>query len=793
MITLPTEYSSHVNRACTDGEVGYAIKIAYNTGSTTLFTSVQLGPEQSSVTWGVTKYATVAGVSEIVSQINPFDCSYAVSNVSFTLTDGIIGDSLGQNRTLADVLDFPTRNYVNRAVLIYKFVKTSDLVAIADAFLVFTGVVIDIKYDVENALYKFDCVQSGELLHKDLPQTVVTKEAYPNAAPEAIGARLPILYGGFYTLNTSGGTGRYDAANGNWNLAPSVCTDAADGEFVFADHAIDSFDSGYVGYAFPELRSYGLAVKSDNGTAPSVATTDPATMTLPKPAGFQFLETDSVVVIPRAKGAKSDVSDISNVVDSTYGTVTTVGDAGAVKYLTTRIADNASGGAFPLTAVDADVTLAVYVNAYTGGGAGYYLTVWNPYNSTEELSSLLTTTGYKTLPFGVTTTLDRTDRDGGAIADDAQWTWDELSRYEFGVKTSAGATADVDFVCLLLGNIVISGTQSVIERVPVIDFEGDERRPVVIGEARRVVAQQKVSGQSQYYAANIGGREFGSWIDDGGRANSFNAGSAVGLSAFQIESILRDELGVATGAIDTASIDAITEADLPAYVFSLTQPVYSRSLIRELSYFSRMVTYQTADGVWRVFFVPDTPSTSDADLDFHSLRFTGFYWSSQDWLLNDVTMNYAVDYSTGAYQRTSNAADATSKGDGATGLNRTAQLIADCPYIRYNSASGATNYADAWTDFMVAQWKDQHLMIDFELLDLSLEGLQEGDVVTFVNVPGASNTAGVYSLNPYNMGAGSADDCMSSFTSPRSKYFLITSCRRGLDKVSYTAFNLHIL
>lgn len=51
------------------------------------------------------------------------------------------------------------------------------------------------------------------------------------------------------------------------------------------------------------------------------------------------------------------------------------------------------------------------------------------------------------------------------------------------------------------------------------------------------------------------GREFGSWIDEGGRSNIFDEGDMIENPAYIIESILRDEMGLSASDIDVTSFD----------------------------------------------------------------------------------------------------------------------------------------------------------------------------------------------------------------------------------------------
>ena len=74
-------------------------------------------------------------------------------------------------------------------------------------------------------------------------------------------------------------------------------------------------------------------------------------------------------------------------------------------------------------------------------------------------------------------------------------------------------------------------------------------------------------------------------------------------------------------------------------------------------------------------------------------------------------------------------------------------------------------------------------MIEFDIMNPAYFYAEEGDVVSFDNV--TQNLGGI--------GAGSAGDYWSSFTSPATAYWLIYSIVPQLDRVSCKAIQLHTL
>jgi hypothetical protein len=160
-----------------------------------------------------------------------------------------------------------------------------------------------------------------------------------------------------------------------------------------------------------------------------------------------------------------------------------------------------------------------------------------------------------------------------------------------------------------------------------------------------------------------------------------------------------------------------------------------------------------------------------------------------------LRVNYHYDYARGNFTKNYDLTDSTSQGTTVDGENRVAKVELNCPYYRHHSDS-SPNAVQNFAIYFQANWKDPHVLVDFDLLDISLWGLQEGDTVTFNDFGSSRDADGtLIPYNPMNLGQGSATDSWSSFNAPRTKYFLIIKCQRSLEagKVSYTAMQLHDL
>ncbi len=104
------------------------------------------------------------------------------------------------------------------------------------------------------------------------------------------------------------------------------------------------------------------------------------------------------------------------------------------------------------------------------------------------------------------------------------------------------------------------------------------------------------------------GREYGSWIDGGGRSNSLNAGDPIKEPVFQVESILRDELGLTNNEIDIGSFDDVhttvnsTKGSVASSKISLPtgSKAFSKDLIESLGFEWGFFMFRTHEGKMKV-------------------------------------------------------------------------------------------------------------------------------------------------------------------------------------------------
>ena len=97
----------------------------------------------------------------------------------------------------------------------------------------------------------------------------------------------------------------------------------------------------------------------------------------------------------------------------------------------------------------------------------------------------------------------------------------------------------------------------------------------------------------------VQGREYGSWIDNVGRSNSFSAGQVIERPVFQVESILRDELGMTNTNIDQNSFDAAHSsvgANVSHIAIRAGSALNSKDLVEKVCYEHGFFLFRTHEG-----------------------------------------------------------------------------------------------------------------------------------------------------------------------------------------------------
>jgi hypothetical protein len=447
-----------------------------------------------------------------------------------------------------------------------------------------------------------------------------------------------------------------------------------------------------------------------------------------------------------------------------------------------------------------DIVLWVNVSATTGSPTYKLCILTNILSDEDRSASLSTSSGWYS--YGVGNFMHRSEKDGTPITNTDKWTFEELSRYEYGIKCeTSGDSVSMRAFCIEVKTPTVSSVPDILVYTKnSADYSGGRVVPPNVGDfgiqhpnnyyqqfyisSADLNSYKSIIARSPVFA-EIKGRKFSSWIDDVGRSNTKSSGDLITESNFQIESLLRDELGFTNSDIVVSDFDS-AESGRVNTRFSLYKKVDAYDLISELSSNTNSITFPSSGGYWRHIEIPIDPNgdaSYDAVFDWSEIRINNLFFSSQEKLCNKLKARYHFDYGPLAYMKEYEVEDSGSQGTGVNGYNHTFDREVVYPYFRFDSTNGATNYAIDAANTYISIWKREHAILSFDLLNHKKFAIEEGDIVKFSN----------FEMNIGSIGAGSSGDYWSSLYTPASNYWIILDRTPLSDVVSYVAFNLHQL
>lgn len=235
----------------------------------------------------------------------------------------------------------------------------------------------------------------------------------------------------------------------------------------------------------------------------------------------------------------------------------------------------------------------------------------------------------------------------------------------------------------------------------------------------------RLDNESIRIFVDVDGRKYGSWIDAGGRSNSYDENDLIENPAFIIEDILRRDLSVATADIDVASFDAAsTELASWKQTFRVSETVNSLSLIKEICKQAKLVYFLSDEGQARLWVFKSSYSSDDIlynhDIKMGSLKLA---YTTMGEFCNDVDVNYKKHAGTDRYQETAECSDSTSQ----TTYNITIDKTVNADKI--DDSATAALLADHFTDSSTGFWNDIRPILSFTCAHWEYIHWEKGDII----------------------------------------------------------------
>ncbi len=227
--------------------------------------------------------------------------------------------------------------------------------------------------------------------------------------------------------------------------------------------------------------------------------------------------------------------------------------------------------------------------------------------------------------------------------------------------------------------------------------------------------------------AECEGRKFGSWIDEGGRSNSYNEGDLIENPAHIVESILRDELSLTASDVDVASFDSVG-GDLSSWdmAMAINTPIRTDNLFAKIGFQSKTHTFFDSQGTAKIGILDDTGTSNDDSFGKDDVKQGKIFLIQGDMkqLINSVDVLWApeiLDPESG-YQKNSSATNSGSITEYSITKHRTLQA----DYILDDTVAG--NFSDHFVD-SGGYWKDLQEIIDATKAHWKFIYLEIGDII----------------------------------------------------------------
>lgn len=330
---------------------------------------------------------------------------------------------------------------------------------------------------------------------------------------------------------------------------------------------------------------------------------------------------------------------------------------------------------------------------------------------------------------------------------------DTVSQYGTQTATKAGIETDVRF--LFTKNTADVGRGSIYEIYKRIEYT-----PVNQTEMDVFISCK--------------GLEYDTWIDSRtGHADNNASGDVIENAAGVLESILRDQMGLATADIDEAAFNTLsTPMATYSTVLSIKENTSTKDILQNVLKHCKSYLWKSPGRKWTCTYIADTYSSSDAVINYDEI--TDFRISQSP--LSELSTNVIVKYEKSeSNDQNQIKATGTAASNNQTFYNITEDqgtLVIEAETIK-DSTAGAD-----LQDFEQKNRKLLHNIVSGKI-DKQYLSLDIGDVIEFSNMP--------FSI--------SGEDITSNQTRVSQtvyKYFMIYAVERS-DMLEFSAIQLHNL
>lgn len=619
--------------------------------------------------------AVVVDFGTLSQKIDLFKKVSSISNVKLKLVNApysVATDGTG-SVCLSDVL--AADNIFNAAVEIYFWYE--GLIDIADCLKLFDGLAQPMTKVTPETL-ELNIFDNSVFYHRTVPTDLIDEATFPASPIQARGKYIPLVYGTF-SKNDSGYVGGLVEAY--WIEGDTV---------IVADHVCASVGAVWVFDPnvgkLAKIDSGGWTANLDNGGRTTIAIE----------AGTKC----SVYIYPTEYVAPDDsyyadypFVDPENSVDRADGTDLSI-----------------TSPALILDNTECNANMRYHFNESMGDGGDWdavFAEIWYDTLAPGEITIL----SWLWEGTSQQASLNMETTDGG----DAWNSMDITS----GVATDSLTWADL---------CVTDGTDNRLSILAALSVSGGETIVAVVDQVRYRIDYFPPINISTRIFVECTGRKFGSWIDEGGRSNSYNENDLIENPAHIIESVLRDELGLSASDVDVASFDSVG-GDLSSWdiAANIGSQIRSDLLFARIGFQSKTHTFFDSQGTAKIGILDDSGTSSDESFgkdDIERRKEIKISQGDIKQLINSVDVLWTPEIPDGEFGFQRNSSDTNSSSITTHRITKHKTLKA---YYIYNDT-----VAGNFSDHFVASggyWKDLQEILEVTMANWEYIYLEIGDII----------------------------------------------------------------
>lgn len=633
-------------------------------------------------------YPMLMGHSKLRELADMYGRRFSVSDVTVTLSNRpYYPVSGGRPKRASDLVGGANGG----SLRIYQMAG-SDITDIADCMLIFDGVIITCpSYDRRKVTVR--AVDKGKMLNIILPVNTIG-DKYPDAPETSLVAPIPIVWGDFATADL------YDLDGDGTGLARAIESEQVSSPYyILADHEVGAIVACHWDIGGPGvIVSPRGSVVNPGGATPAQVRANPYFGSLT----FKLSSSLPGIYIDESKLA----TDPGNLHDDD--------DFTKARWKDNLFDDGDVAYGLGLWSFEAErfVREHLFNGGYIQGGYKYIDDTDSDINNINQLWFYIyynTNGSDERVQIGWAST--------GASGDNLLTFRSGGMRYPIPLSGDLISGSDIEQEDygqeLALGIEIWGGTiGGTADTVLNNQWMADMR------ESNVYMTFIQLSKQRHMWVSCTG-KEYGSWIDEGGRSNPFDDGQVITDPAMLVEDLFRTYLGLGTSDIDIESFDAAINLSVETRI-NLLEKTKAYDVVRQITEQSTFMVFYSGAGKLKTIPLNDKTPDITATIPRDMIVGDDMEVSKTGTVVNKMTVKSRWRGERGVFTDLDTYEDATSQSEIQS--ERTAHY--EWENVVGSSAAHVAQHLVNSTDGI---WSKQHIKVRFSTPGFTYSYLQPGD------------------------------------------------------------------